>query len=54
MIDLDQTVSYMAQLGIVKDTKETLHGMAMGTVEIPFVTAEQVDGSMKVPAPLQI
>ena len=45
----DETVSYLAQLGISNDTKETLHGMATGTVEIPFVTGDQVDGSMKVP-----
>jgi hypothetical protein len=44
----DQTVSYLAQLGITGNTQQTLQGMAQGTIGIPFVTAGQVDGSMKV------
>ncbi len=44
----DQTVSYLAQLGITENTKQTLRGMAAGITSIPFVTASQVDGGMKV------
>ena len=44
----DQTVSYLAQLGITENTKQTLQQMAAGITPIPFITASQVDSSMKV------
>ena len=44
----DQTVSYLAQLGITENTKQTLQQMAAGTTPIPFITASQVDNSMRV------
>ena len=44
----DQTVAYIAQLGITKDTKQTLQQMAAGTTSIPIVTESQVDSGMKV------
>ena len=42
----DQTVAYLALLGINENTQQTLRNMAAGTAQIPFVTAEQVDTEM--------
>ena len=44
----DQTLAYLAQMGITKNTQTTLHGMASGTVPIPFITSVQVDQQMKM------
>ena len=44
----DEIISYLAQLGITDNTKQTLQGMALGNTPIPFVTASQVDSNMKV------
>ena len=44
----DQTVAYLAQLGITENTKQTLQQMAAGTTPIPFITESQVDSGMKV------